>query len=276
MSSLPVAEPQGPSGAVCARHVDSPANGNCERCGAFYCVLDSKRVGERSYCSACAERPEVNYLETFRLKYWGKRDSWAWLMGVGAVWSGLSAVFIVTTSLGVAMINLALAGYGVCYFLGQRWTRPTIFVVPFLPALILAGQKLMAGGATDSFALGKMVGEALVYSALPLLMAAAIYADTRNQLFFMIPIGERRLKKAWHLYSNNTIARTGLLLSLPGLLVPGLSVPAVICSLIGLRRVDPTAYPPIGRKAQAWAGLVLGSLGVLGWATVLITAGWYN
>jgi hypothetical protein len=37
-----------------------------------------------------------------------------------------------------------------------------------------------------------------------------------------------------------------------------------------LRRVDPSAYPPIGRKGYAIAGIVLGALGTLVWGTVLV------
>ncbi|WP_257459184.1 hypothetical protein [Archangium lipolyticum] len=44
----------------------------------------------------------------------------------------------------------------------------------------------------------------------------------------------------------------------------------LVCSIIGLRRVNPNAHPPIGRKGQAIAGIVLGTVGCLIWGGVLV------
>jgi hypothetical protein len=42
-------------GARCARH-DRPATGVCGRCGDYLCGGCGRRVAERLYCMACAER----------------------------------------------------------------------------------------------------------------------------------------------------------------------------------------------------------------------------
>ncbi len=37
-----------------------------------------------------------------------------------------------------------------------------------------------------------------------------------------------------------------------------------------LRRVDPEAHPPVGKKPHAIAAMALGGLGLLGWTYVLV------
>jgi hypothetical protein len=109
---------------------------------------------------------------------------------------------------------------------------------------------------------------------MPLLMSISIYNDTRNKLFFKVEMPRETLRKAWHLYKNNAVARAGLMLGVLGLFFPGVGLIALVCSGIGLRNVDPDAQPPIGRKGQAIAGLVLGAVGCLFW--VWLTAWWGN
>ena len=107
-------------------------------------------------------------------------------------------------------------------------------------------------------------GPAAVGSSLvPLLVALAIYNDTRNRLFFKVEVPREKLRKAWDLYSNNSIARAGFLVGLFSLLVCPLAIAGLPCSILGLKRVDPQAHPPIGRRRQAIAGIVLSSLGLV-------------
>jgi len=49
-------------------------------------------------------------------------------------------------------------------------------------------------------------------------------------------------------------------------------VAGLACSIYGLTRVNPTAHPPIGRKGQAVAGIILGALGVVEWGGFLVAA----
>lgn len=73
----------------------------CARCGTFVPAESAHLVLSKSYCADCAARPDVNYLKAFRDKYWGKRDGWAWSLGVYGV-----AVF----GLGCAQIVVLVSG----------------------------------------------------------------------------------------------------------------------------------------------------------------------
>jgi hypothetical protein len=260
-------------GPRCAVHPDRTAAGTCERCGAFSCAQDYTAVAGRWLCAPCEARPDSDYLETFRLKYWGKRDVWAWLMGLAGV--AHVATVVTTAAAGyLILVPLAVAvgAAEICYFLGPRWARAFIFApvaeMILTPLLIWSRSPNELGLGTVSSLLAQMV----VMPALPGLLGLAIFFNTRNQLFFREPVSEGRLKKAWDLYCNNTAARSGFLLSLLGIFVPGFGLLGVIFSTIGLNRVDPSAFPPIGRKKLAIAGIVLGAMETVGWVVLVATS----
>ena len=81
-----------PEGARCSLHPDRPALLACQRCGAFICEDDQCPIDGALYCPPCAARPDVDYLDAFRLKHWGVRDSWAWLFGLGALLNAAIAI----------------------------------------------------------------------------------------------------------------------------------------------------------------------------------------
>jgi len=210
--------------------------------------------------------PEVDYLEAFRLKYWGKRDAWAWLVGIGAIFSlvevvpmiGSVIVLVATRSaasipnplqFGLGILLLMAHGIiGVCFWLGKRWARLGLLSILILGALY---------GIVTEGPVG--IGRAIV----PIALAISWFRDTRNQLFFKIDVPREKLHKAWNMYSNNTIARSGFIVGILSVLMCPLAVIGLPCSLIGLRRVDPKAHPPVGRKGQAIAGIVLNSIGLI-------------
>lgn len=242
--------------ARCFVHPEEPALGTCARCGTFFCARDHRTVGHQEYCAACATRPEVDYLEAFRLKYWGKRDAWAWLVGFSAIINlmfGLQLVVSGAENLLFAIIALASAAVGACFWAGLPFARLALCFMPIITMIV----GIVTQGA-----------QAIVSSVLPLLITLIIYSDTRNKLFFREQVPPDLLQKAWELYSNNPVARAGFLLSILGILMPPLAPVALVCSIIGLRRVDLRAHPPIGRKRQAIAGIVLGSIGIL-WGLTL-------
>jgi hypothetical protein len=243
--------------ARCFVHPEEPALGTCARCGTFFCARDRRTVGDKDYCASCAARPEVDYLEAFRLKYWGKRDVWAWLVAFGAIINlmfGLQLLASGTENLLFAIIALASAAVGACFWAGLPFARLALCFVPIISMLV--------GVVTQG-------AQAFVSGMLPIFITLIIYSDTRNKLFFREEVSPEALRKAWELYSNNPVARAGFLLSLLGILLPVLAPVALVCSIIGLRRVDLKAHPPIGRKRQAIAGIVLGSMGIL-WGLTLI------
>ncbi|QRN95042.1 DUF4190 domain-containing protein [Archangium violaceum] len=241
-------------GGRCHAHPDQPALGACTRCGVFFCERDRRLVDDQPYCDTCAARPDVDYLERFRLEYWGKRDGWAWMVGINAVAYLIGGVFLLVAGganmLTTALFWLVAGAVCACFWLGQPWARLGFVFIP----LVFMGISLV-----------KAEPMGLAFGVMPLLMSISIYNDTRNKLFFQVEMPRETLRKAWHLYKNNAVARAGLMLGVLGLFFPGVGLIALVCSGIGLRNVDPDAQPPIGRKGQAIAGLVLGAVGCLFW-----------
>lgn len=239
----------------CALHPEVPARTICERCGGFCCEGCVSEVLGRTYCAACAVLPEVNYLETLRLKFWGRRDVWAWLLGLwGLLGLYVGAMACRSGEWKRGGVMLAQAGVSLGCFLRQRWARWGLLGLPAGVGLWLA--------------MGRRPFEALP-ALLLLCFWAAIFVDTRNRLFFRLPVSERALRRLWDRYENNPLARAALSVGLLGVLLPPLALLAVILGGVGLRRVDPQAHPPIGRKAHAVVGLVLGAASLTLWTVVL-------
>ena len=248
----------------CQSHPEEPVLGTCPRCGTFFCEQDRENVDGRDYCASCAKRPDVDYLEAFRLKYWGKRDLWAWLVGLGGLLNltvGVLGFVFGQGEASMAFVHaglLLMGGVGIAFWAGYPFAR---LALCFLPVAS------MAVGA-----LSEPAPVAIGRGIIPLIFAIGIYRDTRNQLFFKVEVSREALQKSWHLYANNSAARTGILLSSAGLLIPVFAPFGLVSSIIGLRRVDPHAHPPIGRKGQAIAGIVLGALSILGWGGLLLAS----
>ncbi|MEW6434998.1 MAG: DUF4190 domain-containing protein [Myxococcota bacterium] len=254
-----------PAGAMCPRHAHSAAVAACRRCGTFVCLADRVSLDGSDFCRDCAARPDVDYLEAFRLKYWGKRDSWAWFFGVGAI--GTSALAVGTLIGGAsgghlepADVFLALAVLTWAVVAGLFWAGVRA------ARWLLLGCVLLYGGA--QVALVGLPGIALVI--FPLAFVASALGSVRTKLFFKLDVPREQLRKTWAVLHDNVIARNALTLGVAGLLLGTFAPLAVLFGIVGLRRVDPSAYPPIGRKGYAIAGIVLGALGTLVWGTVLV------
>ncbi|GEL69437.1 hypothetical protein [Myxococcus virescens] len=262
-----------PSGALprCALHPDALAGATCQRCGSFVCTECTTWVMGRMYCPACAVRPEVNYLEAFRLKLWGRRDASAWLVvGVTELLLFLALGALMAGTFGLALAFLASAGVGLAFFLGMRWARLGLLAVPLLAMLLTA----LSTGAP-----------ALMFF-VPLMVAVNIFRDTRSRLFFRLEVPERELRRLWDLRVNNPLARHALSLGVGSLLLlvltpllsllgegfvlsflfmamtMAMAMLALVLGAVALRRVDPEARPPIGRRWEALGamGLALASL----------------
>lgn len=261
METQPLAAPEPmPGPARCPSHPDQNVLGACARCGTFFCALDHEEINGKDYCDTCAEHPDVDYLEAFRLKYWGKRDAWAWLVGFGAVFNFFAGAIILAnelvnkdtgnTGLLLGLIALVGSGVGVCFWMGMPFARLALCFVP-IASLFVSG--FVAGA------------EAVGRGIWPVIITLVMYNNTRNKLFFKEEVSREALQKAWHLYSNNTVARAGFMFSFIGLLFAPLAIISLLCSIIGLRNVNPTATPPVGRKGQAIAGIVLSVVSIVGW-----------
>lgn len=258
MKSPSLAQEPAAGEAYCPSHPDRRVLGACARCGTFFCEKDRESVNGTYYCEACAARPDIDYLEAFRLKYWGKRDAWAWLVGLGALFNlaiGLAVLLMEETNnagLLIGLLAIAGGGVGVCFWLGMPFARVALCFVPIVSLIV----SVFTAGPV---AIGRGIW--------PILITLVIYQDTRNKLFFKEHVPREALQKAWHLYANNTVARAGFMLSFIALIGFPLAPITLLCSIIGLRRVDPTANPPVGRKGQAIAGIVLSSVSLVGWGT---------
>ncbi|WP_224369319.1 DUF4190 domain-containing protein [Hyalangium versicolor] len=257
MSTVDV--PLGPIAARCATHPEEAASGTCSRCGTFFCDGCVKRVFDKEWCSACAARPEVNYLERLRLKLWGRRDSAAWMFGA---FSLVLAAFTIRALLlrrlfwPLTLLMGACAVVSMAFFLGKRWARESLIVTT-----------LSCGGA---FLMRGLQGPAFVF-LISGFSATLFYFNTRNRLFFQQPVSTLRLQRLWHAIENNPLARSAMNLGLASVLFPLFAPFAVIFGVVGLMRVNPQATPPIGRKGQAIAGLVLGLLMTALWGLFVWT-----
>lgn len=252
----------------CAVHPDLPAGGTCSRCGSFICADCATSVaglGVRLYCQACAARPDVNYLETLRQRYWGKRDGWAWVV------AGVTLLLCVATAAALAewgvratkeslftFLLLLPVPVGVAFFLGQRWARHAMLITPLVVAVV--ANALAPDGRFLYF-----------LCAIPSLVTGLrIHRDARNQLFFRLPVPPGALKLLWNERFNNPMARQASRFGFSALFMPLLAPVAVICGVVALNRVDPKATPPIGRRDQALLGLVLGLVSPLLWGGFLL------
>lgn len=224
----------------------------CSRCGAFIASpgerpptahagggLERANQNEltlldgKSFCATCAARPDVNYLETFRLKYWGKRDGWAWFVGFAGILGLLNVGQAATAGqYAAAITGLAACAINICFFLGLRWARYGLL------AIILISLALAVASAPE-----EARGMIAVTFVLPLAVAVAVLNDTRNQLFFKVQIPRAKLQKAWDLYMNNTVARAGFMLALTGVLFPP----------VRAARVDRVDHRPAQRRPELHA-----------------------
>jgi len=249
----------------------------CARCGTFLRgEADGLRVDGVLYCTACGVRPDVDYLEAYRASLWGKRDGWVWFIGLTALYSLLQALVVAASSrllvgsgldgipsetiwrfVGRGAVELATCAVAVAYFLGRPWAR-----------LGFVGVFAMQVSSTFVTSPPGMRGFVLVASVLSLPVLLFIVNGTRQRLFFKLEVSRAKLKASWEVYANNPMARQGLMLALLSLAVPPLGPLALGMSIVGLRRVDPAARPPIGRKRQAIAGMVFSSL------SSAVSAGW--
>lgn len=264
---------------VCPRHPGVPAVGTCERCGTFVCAQDMVLLANKRFCTDCSKRPDVDYLEAFRLKYWGKRDGWAWAFGIGgllnlvvAVFSGIAFVLSFTQSqyetvaMAVSFALTLVSGVnGVFFWLGKPFARWGALAI----TVLALGVQAIGFARQD----GAMLVGFLLFSFIPLAVVVNIFSNWRTRLFFKLEVARPKLQAAWDLLHNNTLARQSVVAGLMGLIVPGFCLIALLMAVIAFRRVDPNAFPPIGKKGYAIAGLVFGALGSLEWVAIAIATG---
>lgn len=245
----------------------------CERCGVFLAnVAEMRLVDAKPYCATCAVRPDVDYLEAFRQKYWGRRDLWTWLVAIGLPGPVINLVDSLASGTWVGIPGqLTSLVMGIAFVMGRRWARWGMLVSVGLN--LMGPTVFQAMSHPDSGSPRYQPIEWLVaLSLVSMLIWIAIIQSTLNKLFFKIEVSRGELKKAWNLIANNSLARAGFLLGLLSLVAWPLGVVSLPLSLVGLSRVDPNARPPIGRKRQAIIGTVCSVVALLILAAMMVNA----
>lgn len=217
------------------------------------------------YCEKCVALPEVDYLEAYRLQFFGKRrDGWSWLFGIGGLLNLVMATSgVVRTVLNGGSVDrlnvtfvsvmLVLAAVQLGWFFKQRWARVAMLAAFGLFALALVfleGAPAVAGLVVP----GAVVGTA--------------FFSVRSRLFFELDVPREELKKDWSVYFDNRIARSSSALAVASLIFPLFAPAAVVTGVIGLRRVNPHSVPPVGNRNRALVGVILGGLTTAGWLVV--------
>lgn len=255
-------------GAACSRHPARAAEQACGRCGDFVCEGCLETIFERRVCPPCRQVDGVDVLEAFRNAVWGKRDAFVWVIGIaGSLYFGLTSIGLglaiarssAFEGLGLAFAELfALVGLAtsVGYLCLSRRARR---VLTFAPRVIL-------GVIAASVIVGAPLKEAaLLALAVSVTIPAVwlLHRSSRNRLAFRIAIDERDLERL--IEANNRPARFGLALAVLGLGLPPLLPVALVLGVLGLRRVDPDGWPPVGGRRAAALGTGIAACGLLGW-----------
>lgn len=206
-------------------------------------------------CALCLEQDPAERLQA---RFWGRRDLWGWLLGLGALPQAWLTVEAVRDAQGWAWIlaSAFTTGVSAAYFLGQRWARVALFGT--LPAALVVPEGLLRGQVPAEIDLtGVLWATRLTVVVVGAGLLAAMWRDPRNQLFFRIRPSRERLLSASADYVSNRVARWALWLSVAGLLLPGLGPVALPMAVTGLYRVraDPAARLPGRREAALALGL---------------------
>lgn len=240
----------------------------CFRCGLFLASEGVVLLGANAFCAACARRPDVDYVEAFRLKHWGRRDGWAWIVGLsGLMYGGFAlAAAIGTLTQGGENTPRVLLGSAMLFLFGAV---NVAFFFKVRPARWAVGALWLA---VALFNLTRNEVTGLPVLLVTVVLLASMLTNWRTRLFFELPVPRAKLESMWRRYHDNVLARAALTLAVGGLLLPPLAPAALVLGVVGLRRVDPKAWPPVGRRGYALAGIMLGAVATLGWGVVLASA----
>jgi hypothetical protein len=268
MSFTPLPETPPPAGSRCAAHVEAPAVSTCRRCGVFCCPSCTQLRAGYGFCSSCLEHPDIDYLETMRKRFWGKRDGWVWFFLVLWLPSTLSAVvssLMMRNWLGALLqlvVIVPLVGYGLL----RPWARMTLFLcalpallVPFLPTF---------EGIYDPTPLGSALHRQLLWTSIAgglvgILMISAAYASTRNRLAFRLPVSDAQLLQLYETRVANPLAARAVIYSLLSLLVPFSGPLALWLSWAALKKTRMTQWPPGAGARKAKVGVAISAFSTL-------------
>lgn len=259
--------------ARCAYHVDRIAVGTCDRCGSFYCSSCVKQLAHKRLCSACLALPGIDYLAELRNKAWGKRDGWVWYLGglFGFVTVTGTVANAVAGNLWAALFSAAAAALSISYLMLLPWSRVAIFgLIPVSIALAIV-EAPAVGSQTAAYAAGYSAGAGVGRGLVMLLFLLAAYRSARNKLAFKLDVSDAELARYHDRYLSNSHASRAFAYGLLSLPIPLLIPIAWFFGIAGYRKVNPNAWPPVGRRGLAIAGLACAGVSTLLWSVVLVS-----
>jgi hypothetical protein len=254
--------------ARCALHVDRVAIGTCDRCGSYYCTSCWKQLGAKRLCSACLELPGIDYLAETRTKAWGKRDGWVWYLGGLLSFSALASLIVALQAGHVAraLVDAAMAVPLVGYLMLQPWSRNALFAILPLSAI----DTVLASHEQAEQQLAYVAGVTTASTLVLGLFLLAARRSPRNKLAFKIEVSDAELARYYDTYVSNPHASRALAYGVLSLLVPLLIPVALVFGILAYRKVDPDAWPPVGRRGSAIVGLVCTGASSLFWTLVVV------
>lgn len=119
-------------GARCAKH-DRPATGVCGRCGDYLCGGCGRRVAERLYCTACAERLTTEH---------SSRAATAFVLGLLGV---VGLFFLAPAALVLASMELTAIRGGEAPLGGRGLARAGLLLGGCGIAMVASGALLWLG-----------------------------------------------------------------------------------------------------------------------------------
>ncbi|MGV3623232.1 MAG: hypothetical protein ACO1OB_20600 [Archangium sp.] len=229
--------------AECPKHPGVEAVGACSRCGRFFCAAEAKRIEFKTYCEECAARAEIDWLGKHYAKLEGKRSGLAWFLlvvGIGLIGFGTFTA-IDASSASQRFFGFALLSWGIAcasVFSGRpltRWTQMAMAPVVGFFVFLSSGQEF--AGVLTTCCLWLFAGMTLT--------------DLRTRLFFRVPVERAALARHYERYGNNPLAVVASRLAFISLVVPGMSLLALVLGGIALSRVNRKAVPPVGSIGTA-------------------------
>ena len=239
----------------------------CTRCGDHIDAEDTRELLDRTFCADCFAKPGVNFLAEFKLKHWRKRDGFVWLFG------GFGLFFASLTLFGVTL-QIYQRGFRGDDGLVIALTAPHLLLSIATLALwrparlgwILYYGALCGMGLVDALVRDgtrELIGIMIPF-AIVMLFPIAAYFSKQNRLAYGIDISHEDLIKLYANVADNRWAQTGLLLGVLSM-IPGCGFVALLSlplSIVGLTRVDEDAWPPVGLRGRAVAGITCSLLGL--------------
>jgi hypothetical protein len=245
--------------AACPRHAGETLLGPCERCGDFVCPLESRAVEGRRLCLRCAPIVEGDYLERYRREMLGRPDGFWVLFGV--ICPVLTAVFMWSAPPLEAAFGVGGLAIFAGYFLKHPWARVALFLCP------AAGIGLAVPHGPDA------LGGALAAGAVGGATVLGAYLSPQNRLTFGLDVERPQLERLWNIYRNNPRARDALYAAVFGWLVWVFLPIGLLLGIYALTQVNERGDPPIGRRREAVAAIVVASLGIAVWGAAVVL--WY-